>query len=322
MTCFPAILFMMLLCCSRAHRGKALGFSIQYSSRRISTFQLHVSNKNKATLYTINDENCPPLPTKVLRATVEKHCQTLDRYLQQRPIAKHTREAFDKVSNYILDNKTPIVLDSGCGTGRSSMLLGEMYPSHVVIGIDRSMARLSRNQKFQTEYGVVDDITNANDGETPFDKDTSMDSSVPTVQQAADNVYLVRAELVDFWRLTLSHHWNVTHHYLLYPNPYPKKKRYKLRWYAHPSFPLLLQLGGNMFIRSNWKGYLQEFCASVIMADEYYQQNEDTDNVAMEYVESARRGPTERLDKLLAWTNFEQKYDNVGESTYELKLNV
>ena len=33
-----------------------------------------------------------------------------------------------------------------------------------------------------------------------------------------------------------------------------------------------------------------------------------------------RRGPRERTDKSVSWTLFEKKYDDVGESTYELVL--
>jgi hypothetical protein len=32
------------------------------------------------------------------------------------------------------------------------------------------------------------------------------------------------------------------------------------------------------------------------------------------------KGPIERIDKSVAWTNFEKKYDDIGELTYELLL--
>ena len=269
---------------------------------------------NKPTLYTINDEICPPLDRDVLRTIVAKHCQTLDRFLTHKPIAKHTLEAFQRVQNSV-DHRN-IILDSGCGTGRSSLLLGEMYPSHFVIGIDRSVARLVRNVKFRK--GQVKE-TNDNEEKNALEVNC-IDNNVPTVQRAAENVLLVRAELVDFWRLALQQNWNVSHHYLLYPNPYPKKSRYKHRWYANPSFPLLLQLGGNILIRSNWKAYLEEFGESVVMCHEYCQESGIDGNYASPYVKSALAGPTLRTDKILPLTNFEAKYDAVGEPTYELKL--
>jgi hypothetical protein len=46
------------------------------------------------------------------------------------------------------------------------------------------------------------------------------------------------------------------------------------------------------------------------------------ENFALPYLEDARAGPQERVDKSLAFTNFEKKYDDVGEKTYELKLRV
>jgi tRNA G46 methylase TrmB len=146
------------------------------------------------------------------------------------------------------------------------------------------------------------------------DKD---DGQVPAVQRAADNVLLVRAELSDFWRSAYQEEWNICRHYLLYPNPYPKKSRLKSRWYAHPAFPILLGLGkGNdvvVVVRSNWKGYLEEFATCVEIANE-----------CMGFSYQAK-GPTRRRKSCTteeeAWTNFEIKYDNVGEPTYELVLS-
>ena len=48
-------------------------------------------------------------------------------------------------------------------------------------------------------------------------------------------------------------------HYLLYPNPWPKKGHLKRRIHGHPSFPLLKALGGIIEVRSNWKIYIDEF---------------------------------------------------------------
>ena len=38
------------------------------------------------------------------------------------------------------------------------------------------------------------------------------------------------------------------------------------------------------------------------------------------YLAQARQGPRERVDKSVAMTNFEAKYDKCGERTYELIL--
>ena len=318
----------MTLCVITRQQGRVV-VAFQYLTsnpimqRDISTFQRHCTNRNKETMYTINDEICPPLDAQVLRTTVEKHCRTLPRFLQHKPIAQHTQHAFDQVSSYI--SNCPIILDSGCGTGRSSFCWVELYPRHVVIGIDRSMARLSRNSKFRNgnEYKSASAFDHDNDRSD--DSSSIYNGNIPTVQQAAPNVFLVRAELVDFWRLILTRFtsWNITHHFMLYPNPYPKKSRYKSRWYAHPSFPLLLQLDSNEFtIRSNWKGYLEEFRNSIVYASEYYN-NENGQDFASKFVELAKRDDCitkQSSDVPMAWTNFEQKYHDIGEPTYELKL--
>ena len=146
------------------------------------------------------------------------------------------------------------------------------------------------------------------------------------------NVLLVRADLIDFWTLCYTHQKNHHHppfppivkHYLLYPNPYPKRSRVKHRWYAHPSFPLLLQLGASdLIVRSNWKLYLEEFMASVHYTSEYLQISEPgVDNFAARYV-SLEGNAVQRIDTTSGFqsmTNFEQKYVETGESIYELHL--
>jgi hypothetical protein len=81
-------------------------------------------------------------------------------------------------------------------------------------------------------------------------------------------------------------------------------------------------------IRSNWEGYLNEFATAVQLAHDFCGTNRDTNgtngsssasSVSM-YIESAKIGPVERTDKSLAMTNFEAKYDKIGEPTYELLL--
>lgn len=236
------------------------------------------------TPYTID---CPPTVPNVLKSLVHRHDLTLDRYLAAKPIAPHTATAFRELMT-LLSTDT-IILDSGCGTGRSSLHLGSLYPGHTIV--DRSIARLSRNRFYELDQSFA--------------------------QQASDNVWLVQAELIDFWRCCLNHNVHVKHHYLLYPNPYPKKARLKLRWYAHPSFPLFFRLASEtIVVRSNWELYLQEFCQSV---GYLYEANPTS---VTPYLDSARCGPRQRdPTTALAWSNFERKYDLAGENTYEIELN-
>jgi tRNA G46 methylase TrmB len=261
------------------------------------------------TQYTIDDSVCPPTRPEKLEASVRKACASLDIFLSKRPIAAHTQQAFDSLHDLIGEEakSKPIIMDSGCGTGRSSLLLGQMYPDHLVIGVDRSLARLSKQGMVSSE-----------------DDNTSSDSSSKhpiMCESMSDNVVLLRAELVDFWRCCPTD-WNITKHYMLYPNPYPKQIRLTQRWYAHPSFPLILKLGvEEIIIRSNWEGYLKEFARSVEIANDFYaEQDESIQNFAEPYLSSAQLGPVPRTDKEVSLTNFERKYDAVGESTYELRL--
>ena len=271
-----------------------------------------------ATQYTINDDVCPPADESELRCIVQKHCRTLDSFLSNRPIAAHTRSAFDQMYDKV-DPTRKVILDSGCGTGRSTLLLGEKFPNHTIIGIDRSFARLNKNC-IQNEIPHADtSIKGDHSGETSSSKMNQ--TSQRSFQALSSNVLLVRAELTDFWRCALQTDWDISHHYILYPNPYPKKSRIKKRFYAHSSFPLILNLGGEITVRSNWEGYLKEFAKSVVYANEFYNEGGIVvENVALPYYENAMIGPKERIDKEVAWTNFEKKYDDVGEKTYELIL--
>lgn len=281
------------------------------------------------TQYTINDEVCSPVDEGELRKIVQKHCRTLDSFLTNRPIAAHTQAAFDQIFDKVDPNRK-VILDSGCGTGRSTLLLGEKFPDHTIIGVDRSFVRLSRNSLLQNlNYGegeqhqFLDQDERILDEEDESDRKDALENSGHAhsqrpFQAISSNVLLVRAELTDFWRCCLQTNWDISHHYILYPNPYPKKNRIKKRFYAHPSFPLILKLGGEIVVRSNWEGYLKEFAQSVVHAHEYY--SEIKSDVTLRYLNNALEGPKERTDKSIAWTNFEKKYDDVGEKTYELIL--
>ncbi|HOG03033.1 MAG TPA: methyltransferase domain-containing protein, partial [Accumulibacter sp.] len=120
-----------------------------------------------------------------------------------------------------------VILDSGCGVGESSLSLARNFPDHYVIGVDQSASRLLRGKR-----GVA---------------------------QWPPNLDLVRADVVDYWRLLRAAGIRLDRHYLLYPNPWPKASQVSRRWHGHPVFPSLLDLGGVLECRSNWAIYLAEF---------------------------------------------------------------
>jgi hypothetical protein len=97
------------------------------------------------TQYTINDSICSPTDPILLRKIVQKHIDTLPKYLQSKPIAKYNTDAFNEALDFITGfglqqqsgiERVKVILDSGCGTARSTSIIGEMHPDCVIIGIE------------------------------------------------------------------------------------------------------------------------------------------------------------------------------------------
>jgi len=167
------------------------------------------------------------------------------------------------------DQRAPLLLDAGCGVGWSSLQLAHQYPDHFVLGVDQSEDRLGRGKP----------------GETP------------------DNLCFVRADLVDFWRLLLAHGVKLSRHYILYPNPWPKIGQLARRWHGHAVFPAIVQLGGVLESRSNWRIYLEELALALRLLC----------------------GREARLEEWLAaepLTPFERKYRDSGQALYRLTLDL
>lgn len=166
-----------------------------------------------------------------LESIVRKHLQNPFK----KPFAQHTVDAFEAIKPTIesaLGQGVDLIFDSACGTAMSTQKLALHYPDSLVIGIDRSAHRLSK------EYN----------------------------QNLPSNAHLVQAECSDFWRLAVKAGWKLEKHTLFYPNPYPKAKHLKRRWHAHPVFPSLLLLEGTLELRSNWKTYVDEFSRALSIA--------------------------------------------------------
>lgn len=159
-----------------------------------------------------------------LEKTVLKHLDTP--FLK--PIAQSSQLAFQSL-NYIISKQAinrSIILDSCCGTGVSTVNLALLYPESFIIGIDKSIHRLNK-----------------------------ADKSLPK------NLALIRADMVDLWRLIKTAKWaeNIKKHFIFYPNPYPKSQHFQRRLHGHAVFPMLLSLCSYLEIRSNWSIYLEEF---------------------------------------------------------------
>ena len=184
-----------------------------------------------ASIYAIPER---AVDEAAVQQLVERHVAQHGTYLNKRPIAKHTAAAFQTAAEFARSRATPMIIDAGCGTGRSTLKLAARYPERTVIGVDRSEARLSKSN------------------------------------DAPANALLLRAELGDFWRLLNdSNDLRVEETYLLYPNPYPKTKMLKQRFQGHASLPSLLHAcGRRLTIRASWRTYLEEFRLAASRAGE------------------------------------------------------
>ena len=100
----------------------------------------------------------------------------LERHLEapfRRPIAPFNRIAFEHAVRRAERIGGGIVLDSGCGTGASTAILAGRFPGCTVIGVDKSAVRLAR------------------------------------ARHRPPNCVLLRAHLVDFWRLATEAGWRL-----------------------------------------------------------------------------------------------------------------
>lgn len=189
-----------------------------------------------------------------------------------KPIAEHSRQAFDAAAEHVEQWQGPVILDSCCGVGESTAVLANRHPEALVIGVDKSAHRLQRNLQHK--------------------------------ERAEGASYLLlRADLNDFWRLAAEAKWQLSHHYLLYPNPWPKKKHLGRRWHASPVLPALVALGGELTVRSNWSIYIDEFAAAL----KQYQVQASTQQLAKE---------------VSPMTPFERKYQAAGQALWQLQAKL
>lgn len=161
-----------------------------------------------------------------LKSTIRKYQE----HAFKRPIAERARQQFLDLYNLLMSSRRPIILDSGCGRGKSSQMLAQCYPQHWIIAVDQSADRLTHLRN-----------------------------------ESADNVIIVQENCIDLWRLMVDHQLSIDMHLLLYPNPWPKKQQEKRRWYAHPIAPLLFNMSRITVMRSNWLNYLS---ASATVAEQ------------------------------------------------------
>ena len=151
----------------------------------------------------------------------------------RKPILDYNREAFAAAlaARDAWQPDAPLILDAGCGVGWSTQRIAEMYPERFVFGVDQSVDRISRGRPLPMP----------------------------------ENALLIRADLVDFWRLLAENGIRLARHYNLYPNPWPKIGHLARRWQGHAVFPVWRQLGGELECRSNWQIYIEEMAQALTL---------------------------------------------------------
>lgn len=167
-----------------------------------------------------------------LERHVRRHLASTFRHVP----APHAREAFARLTTRIGAHGGPLLLDSGCGVGQSSIHLARAFPDHLVLGIDKSAHRLARAASHAGEGGLP------------------------------DNLHLERMNLVDFHLLAADAGLRLARHYILYPNPWPKAAHLARRWHGSPVFGAMLALGGRIEVRTNWRIYAEEFARALEIA--------------------------------------------------------
>ena len=198
-----------------------------------------------------------------LDEVVLKHLQ----HAFKKPYQQHTLDAFKECEKWVEQQGKPIIFDSCCGVGESTHHLALKHPEAIVLGLDKSADRLSK-------HGL----------------------------EVADNYRLLQVNLNDFWRLAVEANWHLSHHYLLYPNPWPKAKHLQRRWHGSAVFPAILALGGELELRSNWFTYIKEFARALELAGQ-----------------SSKIQEYHAVDAI---TPFERKYWASGQASLQLKASL
>ena len=166
-------------------------------------------------------------PHRDLEAVVRRHMA----HPFRKPVADYNREALAAAlaARAAWNTQAPLILDAGCGVGWSTLNLAQAFPDHFVIGVDQSLDRISRGKPMEMPANAV----------------------------------LIRADLVDFWRLLAGEGIRLARHYNLYPNPWPKIGHLARRWQGHAVFPVWKDLGGELECRSNWRIYIEEMAQAL-----------------------------------------------------------
>ncbi|OGB27593.1 MAG: SAM-dependent methyltransferase [Burkholderiales bacterium RIFCSPLOWO2_02_FULL_57_36] len=219
-----------------------------------------------------------------LEKLVARHAAS--RFLK--PITPYSEAAFNaSITAWRAAGEPPLILDAGCGTGVSTLNLAARFPEHFVIGVDQSADRLGRK--------------------------IAWPGTLPS------NFTKVRADLIDYWRLMQQAEIHPDRHYVLYPNPWPKKHHIGRRWHGHPVFPAIVALGGHFECRSNWRIYIEE-CAAALK--QLTAIKVETEAYYPEKTEVLERDSNILSASSFPITPFEGKYLASGHSLWRCRIHI
>lgn len=231
-------------------------------------------NPPSAAMKKTSNASIPRVISSNQRQPHDKLAATVARHLAhpfRKPYAQHNIDAFNRAQAWLAEHPPgrPLILDSFCGVGESTRTLAAHYPDALVIGVDKSAHRLAKHAADAT---------------------------------GAENYLLARADVDDFWRLAVAGGWQLSQHYLLYPNPWPKPGQLGYRVQGSAVFPALLQLGGAVELRSNWSVYVAEFALALEIADQ--------------------RADVSQYQPQAAITPFERKYSQAGQVLWRCRCRI
>jgi len=152
-------LFFLVLMIAKGCAGLALASRQRISTRLMSTSPYHI-------------DECAT--HSKLEKIVRKHVNSRQRWKTNHISSQHTLEALDQAVVFVESfhsragsggEALPLVIDSGCGTGRSSAILAKNLPNLPVIGLDRSLDRLSKNKLYGRDASSSRNSSNSGAGE-------------------------------------------------------------------------------------------------------------------------------------------------------------
>jgi tRNA (guanine-N7-)-methyltransferase len=294
------------VCCPRARMNRGISIRVHEALQGEAV----QGDTPRHPIYWIDE--CEP--HEKTRETAARSARNLPSFLAHKAVADYNIKAFrDARGAYEaycakVDKppaEVPFVLDSCCGTGRSTWNLAAMRPDAFIVGVDKSLARLERNAVFRErqtgeEQGMGRGRAKYTDAAA---EDDDKDHKLPPPRE---NMILLRANCIDFWRLIWESDLTVESHTILYPNPYPKPKQHTLRWHGQPAFPVLLYIGSSIEVRASWRTYLEEMALAV-------DEIRATGPLPIEQLFLG-----ENLDMPLS--NFEAKYVKAQQPIYRLRI--